>query len=85
TNDGEPTSPITEISALDDSMRSIEKPTKFIKENGYVHSSPRILTRLQCTTKGTKALRLLGDGSVSNDCNKNPDQSAKDFIHTKST
>ncbi|CAF3102687.1 unnamed protein product [Rotaria socialis] len=85
TNDDEPASPITEISALDDSMRSTEKPTKSIKENGYVYSSPRILTRLQCTTKGTKALRLLGDGSVSNDCNKNPDQSAKDFIHNKST
>ncbi|CAF5011119.1 unnamed protein product, partial [Rotaria socialis] len=45
TNDDEPASPITEISALDDSMRSTEKPTKSIKENGYVYSSPRILTR----------------------------------------
>ena len=31
--------------------------------------------RLQCTTKGTKALRLLGDGGgVTNKCDTNGDQ-----------
>jgi hypothetical protein len=29
------------------------------------------MARLQCTTKGTKALRLLGDGGIKNNCEKN--------------
>jgi len=41
--------------------------------------------RLQYTTKGTKALRLLGDGGVTNKCDKNGDQtlSAKDSVLAK--
>ncbi|CAF1078556.1 unnamed protein product [Rotaria sordida] len=87
TNDDEPASPITEFTALNESTRSSEKPIKSIKENGYLRNSPRLMTRLQCTTKGTKALRLLGDDGVTNDCNQNKDQAyhTKDFILNKNT
>lgn len=44
-NDDEPPSPITEVSALDDSMRSSDKVIKSVKENGYLHNPPRIITR----------------------------------------
>ncbi|CAF1228860.1 unnamed protein product [Rotaria sp. Silwood1] len=85
TNDDEPASPITEFTALNQSTKSSEKTIKSIKENGYLRNSPRVMTRLQCTTKGTKALRLLGDGGVTKDGNQNQDQSfnTKDFILTK--
>jgi hypothetical protein len=46
TNDDEQASPTTEFTALDDSMRSNEKPMKPIKENGYLNNS-HIMTRLE--------------------------------------
>lgn len=45
TNDEEQASPITESTALEDSTKSNEKTIKPMKENGYLHSSPRLLTR----------------------------------------
>lgn len=73
TNDDEQHSPMTDFTGLDESMRSNEKTMKTIKENGYVNNS-HLLTRLQCTTKGTKAFRLLGDGSVTHNCDKTFDR-----------
>lgn len=44
TNDDEQASPTTELTALDDSTRSNEKPMKPNKENGYLHNS-HLMTR----------------------------------------
>jgi hypothetical protein len=38
-NDDEQASPTTELTALDESLRSNEKTMKSIKENGYIHNS----------------------------------------------
>jgi hypothetical protein len=38
-NDDEQASPTTELTALDESMRSNEKTMQSIKENGYIHNS----------------------------------------------
>ena len=38
-------SPVTEFSGLDDSMRTNERETKRIKENGYHHNTSHLLTR----------------------------------------
>ncbi|CAF1204987.1 unnamed protein product [Adineta steineri] len=84
TNDDEATSPITELTALDTSIKSSEKSVKTMKENGYINNT-HLMTRLQCTTKGTKALRLLGDGGVANNCDKKSNHAfyTKDSILSK--
>ena len=46
TNDDEQTSPTTEFTALDESIRSNEKSMKPTRENGYLHNSNR-MTRLE--------------------------------------
>lgn len=43
--DDEQTSPVTELTALDESIRTIEKTNKPIKTNGYLHNSSHLLTR----------------------------------------
>ena len=45
TNDDEQISPLTESTALDLSMRSNEKPTRPMRENGYLHNSSHLMTR----------------------------------------
>jgi hypothetical protein len=45
TNDDEQVSPITEFTALDESLRPNEKIIKPTKENGYLHNSSQIMTR----------------------------------------
>ncbi|CAF0777381.1 unnamed protein product [Adineta steineri] len=63
TTDEDQASPINDFTPLDESIKLNEKNMQQIKENGYLNSSSTLMTRLQYTTKGTKALRLLGDGS----------------------
>lgn len=45
TNDDEQISPLTESTALDLSMRSTDKSTKSMRENGYLHNTSQLMTR----------------------------------------
>ena len=44
-NDDEQISPETEMTALDDSMRTNDKDVKPVKANGYLHTSTHLKTR----------------------------------------
>lgn len=61
-NDDEQLSPTNDLTPLNESLKLSEKNLQQIKENGSVRHTSHLTTRLQYTTKGTKALRLLGDG-----------------------
>ncbi|CAF3385403.1 unnamed protein product [Rotaria sp. Silwood2] len=74
TTDEEQTSPINDIIPFDESIKLNEKNIRHVKENGYLHNSSHLMTRLQYTTKGTKALRLLGDGGRKNNNDTQQDQ-----------
>jgi len=45
TNGDEQVSPITELTTLEESTKSSEKPMKPIRENGYLHNKSHLLTR----------------------------------------
>jgi hypothetical protein len=45
TNGDEQVSPITELTMLEESTKSSEKPMKPIRENGYLHNKSHLLTR----------------------------------------
>ncbi|CAF0819082.1 unnamed protein product [Adineta ricciae] len=65
TTDEDQASPINDLTPLDEAIKFNEKNMQQIKENGCINNSSHVMTRvskLQYTTKGTKALRLLGDG-----------------------
>ncbi|CAF0880278.1 unnamed protein product [Didymodactylos carnosus] len=54
-------------------LNETSKNAKQCRENGYVGNTTSHMTRLQCTTKGTKALRLLGgkhDGKEKSEAQK---------------
>ncbi|CAF4293256.1 unnamed protein product [Rotaria sp. Silwood2] len=74
TTDEEQTSPINDIIPFNESIKLNEKNIRHVKENGYLHNSSHLMTRLQYTTKGTKALRLLGDGGRKNNNDTQQDQ-----------
>ncbi|CAF1475642.1 unnamed protein product, partial [Didymodactylos carnosus] len=61
-----PPSPLSEITTpmiVESPAEMIDEKntnSRLVKGNGYIGNNASHLTRLQCTTKGTKALRLLG-------------------------
>ncbi|UJR14744.1 hypothetical protein I4U23_001735 [Adineta vaga] len=74
TTDEDQTSPVNELIPFDEPIKLNEKNMQKIKENGCVNNSSHIMTRLQYTTKGTKALRLLGDGGRKHNDDSRQDQ-----------
>ncbi|CAF4720777.1 unnamed protein product, partial [Rotaria sp. Silwood1] len=86
--DEEQTSPINDLNPYDETpIKFNEKNTRHVKENGYLHNSSHLMTRLQYTTKGTKALRLLGDGSRkhNNDTQQDQTYNPKESVLSKIT
>ncbi|CAF3582751.1 unnamed protein product [Rotaria socialis] len=73
-SDEDQASPLNDLTAFDETVKSNEKNIRSAKENGYLHNSSHLMTRLQYTTKGTKALRLLGDGSRQKNRDAQQDQ-----------